>query len=981
MTTKQRIDVFISSTSLDLPEYRRAVSEAIVALGLFPSGMETWAVRDEDAIQLCKRKIDEAEIYLGIYAYRYGWTPDGYDGRSITELEYDWATARGIPRLRFIMADTHPWPESEKQHEAQAALNAFKTRLKEKGNIVGFFTTPDDLKAQVIGALAGYAPQVSAAPLTPYLRALHHASAQSGLLRALDPRTNDPSYGGRGVTVDQVYVPLDMRQRVRRDTDETILSGYLGDEGKPDEGRTPLTAMEAANGIHNLVVLGDPGSGKSTFVNYLTLCLTGALLDPESDWLARLEHQGWRHGALYPVVVVLRDFAQSVDVGAAPTANTLWNYIEREVVGVQAPDSAAALRALAHRGAMLYLLDGLDEVPGERRAFVRDAIDRFVAAQPPLTRFVTTCRILSYADPTYHIPAFISHTIAPLNDEQIAAFIGTWYAALIALGSIDRETAAQRVKDLNDAISRQVLTPLAANPMLLTVMALVHNHLGTLPRETARLYSQCVELLLLKWRPHDARALIDLLEITEGDLVRLVWAIAFDAHDQQAEREGTADITQHAVEMIARRFLNDDAAKGQAFCEYVEKRAGLLIGRGFDRYGGRIYTFPHRTFQEYLAGCHISSNRFTREAVEYARRGAAWRETLLLATGQLIFNDRKIDIPIDAVRDMLDSAEARATDADWRLYPLAGEMLLLVGLDNLERDRHGKKALDAACAGLAALVEGGHLPVLERAAAGRVLGQIGDPRPGVGLRPDGLPDIAWCEVPGGEFIYQDGERLTLPTFQIARYPVTNAQFQTFLDDPDGFVNPAWWMGMGRYAMQEMKSPSWDIPNHPRESVSWYQAVAFTRWLTARLRTAGALDAEQMISLPTEGQWEKAARGSDGRVYPYRGGFDADKGNTKETGIAATSAVGIFPAGASPYGALDMSGNVSEWCLTKYDSPDVNTVDDSTDVRVLRGGSWGYTRDYARASFRSGSAPDGRGDDIGFRVVVGGSGSYYSPVNL
>ncbi len=971
MTSRQRIDVFISSTSLDLPEYRRAVTEAILALGLFPSGMETWAVRDESAIALCRRKIDEAEIYLGIYAYRYGWTPDGFSGKSITELEYDWAGERGIPRLRFIMADAHPWPESEKeQGVAQEMLNAFKKRLKQE--VVGFFTTPHDLKAQVIAALAGYAPKGNGVLLTPYLRALHVASRQSGLLRALDPRTSDPTYGGRGVTIDQVYTPLSTRQRVRRDVKGRILPELHAKKSASDRDLSALTAMEAANGSARLVLLGDPGSGKSTFVNYLTLCLSGALIDPEADWLARLQNGGWTHGALVPLVVVLRDFAQSVDVAAPPTANTLRQYIAG-LVDKEAPDGANVIG-----GRALVLLDGLDEVPGERRAYVRDAIDLYVGGCARETRVIVTCRILSYADPQYRIPGFAEQTIAPLEQEQIIAFIGTWYSALVALGTIDRETAAQRTRELADSIRMEGLNELASNPMLLTVMALVHNHLGTLPREMARLYEACVELLLLRWKPNDARTLLDVMGIREDDLLRLVWEIAYDAHDQQAGREDTADIPQHAVEMIARRYVKDDAGKAQAFCEYVERRAGLLIGRGFDRYGGRIYTFPHRTFQEFLAGCHLSVNRFARAAAEHALRGSAWRETLLLATGNLVFNQRNIDTPVDAVSRILNRAAPRADDAQWRLYPLAGEMLLLVGLDNLARDEDGMVALRDTRAGLAALLDAGALPVRERAAAGRVLAQLGDPRPGVGLRPDGLPDMVWCDVPAGEFIMgsDDGHddekprrvvRIDRP-YRIARYPVTHSQFQAFVESGE-YDDPRWWDGLAANERnRRVHEASFPYANHPRDRLNWYQAVAFTRWLTARYQAAGLIGADEVIRLPTEVEWERAARGTDGRIYPYGDEFDPAKGNTRETRIGMTSAVGMFPDGASPVEALEMSGNVWEWCLNEYEHPERTDIG-GTARRVLRGGSFDYDQDYARAAARLGNVPGFRYYRYGARYVV------------
>jgi len=256
-------------------------------------------------------------------------------------------------------------------------------------------------------------------------------------------------------------------------------------------------------------------------------------------------------------------------------------------------------------------------------------------------------------------------------------------------------------------------------------------------------------------------------------------------------------------------------------------------------------------------------------------------------------------------------------------------------------------------------------PPQERATAGREINKIGDPRPGVGLRPDGLPDIVWCDVPDeGEFIYQKDERVTLLAFHIAKYLVTYKQFQAFIDAPDGFSNAKWWDGLHKDGLKQQRGgpgeQRFKFWNHPRERVSWYDAMAFCRWLTNQL--------DCTIMLPTEEQWEKAARGTERREYPYTGTFDPTKGNTDESGIGQTSAVGVFPDGASPYGVMDMSGNVWEWTLTEYETRNSGTVN-SNNTRVLRGGSWLNSQYRARSAFRDCGGPAVRSLNFGFRVAL------------
>jgi formylglycine-generating enzyme required for sulfatase activity len=254
---------------------------------------------------------------------------------------------------------------------------------------------------------------------------------------------------------------------------------------------------------------------------------------------------------------------------------------------------------------------------------------------------------------------------------------------------------------------------------------------------------------------------------------------------------------------------------------------------------------------------------------------------------------------------------------------------------------------------------------LERVHAGNMLNTPLDPRRGVGIRMDGIPDIDWIKIPAGEFVYQNAQRIRLPTYYIARYPVTYAQFQCFVDDPKGYSQDRWWESLA-VRQQKVGEQTFRTANHPRENVSWYDAVAFCRWLSYRVNYE--------IRLPTDAEWEKAARGSDGRQYPWGMDYLSGCANCNEVTTSSngyflfeTSPVGVFTQSASPYGVLDMSGNVWEWCSSLFDDPADTSLDD-VGQRVLRGGSWHNPPQSAAATYRTAGDADGRSSLVGFRVA-------------
>ncbi|PWQ96057.1 SUMF1/EgtB/PvdO family nonheme iron enzyme [Leucothrix pacifica] len=256
----------------------------------------------------------------------------------------------------------------------------------------------------------------------------------------------------------------------------------------------------------------------------------------------------------------------------------------------------------------------------------------------------------------------------------------------------------------------------------------------------------------------------------------------------------------------------------------------------------------------------------------------------------------------------------------------------------------------------------------ERHAISTVLAWLGwDNRAGIGLNEQGLPDIHWLEVPAGEFIYGEDDAqqtLHLDTFYVSQYPVTNAQFKVFVES-GAYDDPQWWEGLEKE--DEPPEHEWTESNRPVELVNWFDAIAYCRWLSAQT----GLD----IQLPTELHWEKMARGAEGLAYPWGADYVSGNANVDEVWkkdgpyyLKETSAVGIYTQTKTPCGAMDTSGNVWEWCVNKYDDPEVTTIDRSDDWRVVRGGAWNGLAEYCRSAFRLYRHPLYRHDALGFRLL-------------
>lgn len=213
-------------------------------------------------------------------------------------------------------------------------------------------------------------------------------------------------------------------------------------------------------------------------------------------------------------------------------------------------------------------------------------------------------------------------------------------------------------------------------------------------------------------------------------------------------------------------------------------------------------------------------------------------------------------------------------------------------------------------------------------------------------------------IPAGEFLYgEKKQKRCLPEYYIDVYPLTNAEYKKFVEEK-GYETEKCWTEEGWKSLQQRgyKKPKyWDDeklnkPDHPVVGISWYEAKAYAEW---RSKMTG-----KKYRLPTEEEWEKAARGVDGREYPWGSDFNPSRCNTSESGIKSTTPVNGYENGKSPYGYYNMAGNVWEWTDSLWKESDPNYV--------VRGGSWGDHRDDVRCAYRDWIHPVIRSSNLGVR---------------
>ncbi len=824
--------------------------------------------------------------------------------------------------------------------------------------------------------------------------------------------------------LDAVYTPL---LTTTLEQDKEVLN---------DRQQRRLSSLEVLNQQQRLVLTGTPGSGKSAFVSYLALCLAGenlgnkranlqALTAPLPDQAgkpqtvevegkkekeAREVRQPWDHKALIPIRIILRDFSVSRYFPAsdkAANARCVLDFLHNHLQENCLEGYGKILEGRLRTGEALVMFDGLDEVPhaGERRKRLISCIDAFVKSFNK-ARFLVTCRPYAYEKAEWKLAGFAESHLANFDQGQIIRFIQQWYSHS---PEFTADSATQRADRLQRAVlGRDSLRKLGERPLLLSLIAYLDANRYELPERRADLYEKLLDLLIDEWEKARFKAndsedalkceqhsLAEYLQIGQESIRLVLKRLAFQAHQRQdAGQTETADISAGDLTtqlLRAAEVVGKCDVKPLRLCEYLRDRVGILYQRGGATEMDAVYTFPHRSFQEYLAASYFRLEEdamfptdadFSTWQEMAAHLGKTdpdrWREVIVLAGG---INAQTNPRPVwDLLAALYPVAVAELNKEDaWGLR-LASEILA----ENLKPDQVGrihKPIFERIRMALPQALRTPHLPAVERAAIGRYLAVIGDPRPEIMT----VEDMQFVPIPAGKFWMGKGEHDTdawddetpegeynlSHAYQMAKYPVTVAQFRQFVDATD--------FKLGNEDCVR------GAANAPVVYVSQSEALQFCQWMTQHLHKQNRLAADLCITLPDEAEWEKAARGGlennpeSQRRYPW-GNEISDEHLNYNMAIGQVTTPGIYQQGTSPYDCEDMAGNVWEWTRSEwaeYPYPVVGTEEwkQRTDangdraVCVLRGGAFGDDQRFVRSSVRLDSEPDDRDGSVGFRCCV------------
>jgi formylglycine-generating enzyme required for sulfatase activity len=829
--------------------------------------------------------------------------------------------------------------------------------------------------------------------------------------------------------LDRLYVTPDTRTRVESKSSES-----------ETENSRALSTVEAVTreAGQRMVLLGPPGAGKSAFLCFLALQHARALNSAETAIEKLLPD--WSAPPLLPVLISLNSLSKGLDPQESDD-EIIEKYLHTDD---NSRLYAAHLLEEADRIGGLFLFDGLDEIADPtRQSLLVQALQAFASRHSahPATRFIVTCRSLSYAEPGWQLQGWTTHQLAPLSEEKIRQYVENWYDEIIrtdlARRTYHEDKRTRLLASLRSGDPSR-LWELAGNPLLLSTLTAAHADKDGLPEPRVLIYQACVDYLLTHWTIESGQAagkfqmrlVLDFLQVPRAAFLSLLQEIAYQAHALQLEplpgQEAYSNslISEERLSSILQTHLGSEEKVQNALAYFRQPNGMLTVHRvtlpqetPADLQQVYAYAFLHPAIEEYLAALHLARKAdLGLEARQHISRGSRWREVLLLLGEHICFSEadvKRIDGILNALAPAPLPQEGLPPDG-WRAIWIAGELLNTYRRTFPQRDQEHRHIPR----GLVNLLQarGTSLPANERAAAGDVLDALGDPR----FRAEAwfLPDealLGFLRIPAGPFSMgsdpfldpaaketeQPQHEVNLPDFYIARNLVTVAQYKTFVED-SGYQPANTGSLLGRLS-------------RPVVYVGWRDALRYCAWLTEKLKEMaarrvkdwalsetekhfwiGLKSGELVATLPSEAEWEKAARGPiadskegsttprNNSIYPWGNEFDPNKANTAETGLGTTSPVGCFSMGASPYGILDMAGNVWEWTRTLWGNDFINSsffypyiqsdgrenlqANDSV-LRVIRGGSFFYHSWHTRISSRGRSIPPEWDWDIGFRVAI------------
>lgn len=936
--------VFISSTSKDLERYREQAASVAKSSGFAVTMSEDWSPSGQPSLVVCREEVDKADLVIAIVAHRYGWVPDSDNpkAQSVTWLECEHAGPAKV--LAFLVDPDYVWPKElyedyrlteEKGLPArkfnalrkevtrnETKLNEFKAELSR--NIRGHFKDVAGFREMVLKALLEWKAKHGVA---------HHGDPEA-ILKWLEDDTRTIRITGLTtkraepyfIPIDEIYIPL------------TTLGTSDGQAGRP----VPQV-LEQALTRRKVVIVGDAGSGKSTFLRRVAFELCR---NPRGTFLPADDRR-------FPILIRVADFAKmlATDTSSKLPDSAEWvaHFLEKQSQAYGWGADEAFFQHKLQQEHCLVMFDGLDEAPDTK---MRERVARIFERA---TGSFKKCDFLVSTRPQTNVGEsvlkdFHALRILPLQMPEIHAFFDH-FAMALALS----DTEAKRFKEqLQEALDRRrEIREMAENAVMLTALAVLQHNGQRLPEYRVDLYGS-----ILGW-------LAAAKQHKEGhpgpeDCLKAMRRLALFMQDAKGGKRLVQVKQRAAAEFLAKEF-GDDVEARERLLQKETQDSGIVSAVGND------LKFWHLSFQEYLAALEIAGLSEKKQIERVVESGklydSEWRETMRLLGGVLFKQgEEKIAGLFEAILARLGERPSLKDEA--RCAALLGVMMRDLGRMGYQPkmpayDRTVKSAMGIFEVG----AEG--IDLRTRIEAADALGQVGDPR---------LEEENWVPIPAGTFWMgaqrkrkegrnydpeaHDSEgpvhEVTLGAFRIGKYPVTVQEFAVFIAD-GGYSKPEYWKAGGpRDTTPEDWERQTEYPNRPVVGVSWFEATAYCAWKGVRL--------------PTEAEWERAARGPEGTRYPWGNepALDTKRANYAKSEAGSATPVGLFPLGNSVEGVCDLLGNVYEWCEDWYGR--YGAASEEKSVKVLRGGSGLGNPRGVRVSYRVRNVPVIRFNNLGFRCA-------------